>query len=414
MPLRVLHVLDHSWPVLDGYAQRSRSIVAAQHQLGMEPVVLTSPLHQSDDPSASDTSLDEVRYFRTRADLGITAAAIRGRWPILRETAIVRLLQKRIESLVQREPFDVIHAHSPALCGLAALRASRKRGLPFVYEIRSFWEDSDLSQSKSWPRKLRYKLGRGLETFVTRRADAIVGIAQSIIGDLQSRGVSSAKLFHVPNGVDVMRFTPRPRDSALAAELGVTGIPTLGFIGTLFSWEGVAWLVRAATELHRRGEPFKLVIIGDGAEGPEVRKVIAETKSEDYVSLLGRVPNDQIERYYSVLDFLVYPRVSVRITELVTPLKPLEAMALGKAILGSGVGGIRELIEPETTGLLFEPGNIDEFCGQASRLLRQPDLRRTFGAHARERCVRERDWKIVVRRYEDVYESAIQNTRARS
>jgi len=411
---RVLHVLDHSWPVLDGYAQRSKSIVEAQYQLGMKPMVLTGPLHQTDEPSASDTSLDGVRYLRTRADSGISAAAIRNRWPLLREVAMVRLLQQRIEALVQGEPFDIIHAHSPALCGLAALRASRGHSLPFVYEIRSFWEDSDLSPNRKLLKKLRYKLGRDLETHVTRRADAIVGIAQSILGDLKPRGVSSAKLHHVPNGVDVARFTPRPRDAALAADLEISEIPTLGFIGTFFPWEGVAWLVRAAVALRRNGTKFKLLIVGDGAEAADVRKAIQDGCCSEYVSFLGRVPNDQIERYYSVTDFLVYPRVSARITELVTPLKPLEAMALGKAILGSGVGGIRELIEPEVTGLLFEPGNIEDFCRQASRLLQQPDLRRKLGEQAREKCLQEKDWKTVVRRYEGVYESAIRNARARS
>jgi glycosyltransferase involved in cell wall biosynthesis len=120
------------------------------------------------------------------------------------------------------------------------------------------------------------------------------------------------------------------------------------------------------------------------------------------------VPNDQVERYYSLMDLLVYPRLSVRITEMVTPLKPLEAMALGKAVLGSNVGGIRELIEPEKTGLLFEPENIRDFCTVTSRLLGQPDLRRALGEEARRRVCTEKDWALLARRYEAVYAAAIQ------
>ena len=413
MSYRVLHVLDHSWPVLDGYSQRSRSMIAAQSRNGMEPRILTGPLHQADDPNESEISLDGIRYSRTPVSHGVLGRAIHGRWPVLREWAVVRLLRRRIERLLVDEPFDIIHAHSPALCNLAALQGVRRRGLPFVYEIRSFWEDSDLDQNKSAAKLLRYRLGKDLETYVVRRADAVVSIAQRILQDLETRGILPAKLFHVPNGVDSTRFTFLPRDSTLDAELGIGGIPTLGFLGTLFPWEGIAWLVRAAAELHRRGSRFKLLIVGDGAEASEVKRAIRECSAEPYVSYLGRVAHDQVERYYSVMDVLVYPRRSVRIAEFVTPLKPLEAMAQGKAVLGSGVGGLRELIEPEVTGNLFEPGSIDDFCRQASRLLEQPDLRRTLGERARQRITADRDWAVLARRYENVYEAAIRNARAR-
>jgi PEP-CTERM/exosortase A-associated glycosyltransferase len=414
MCFRVLHVFDHSWPILDGYSQRSRSIVTAQKELGMHPSVLTGPLHQTDDPGASEILLDGIRYLRTHVNGGISGRAIHGRWPVVREMAVVHSLEHRVKPLLDSGAFDIVHAHSPSLCGLAAWRASRACHLPFVYEIRSFWEDSDLDENKSLPKRLRYTAGRSLETFVVRRADAIVGIARPMLQELEARGVASTRLFHVPNGVDVARFSPRSRDGGLAARLGTDGIPTLGFIGTLFPWEGVAWLVRAAAELHRGGTRFKLLIVGDGAEGSEVSQAIQATGSADYVSFLGRVPNDQIERYYSLMDVLVYPRRSVRITEMVTPLKPLEAMALGKAVLGSGVGGIRELIEPGETGMVFQPGNIEDFCRQAALLLQQPALRSALGEHARERIVGEKDWKVLARRYEGVYEAAVGNARKHS
>jgi glycosyltransferase involved in cell wall biosynthesis len=233
-----------------------------------------------------------------------------------------------------------------------------------------------------------------------------VGIARPILADLEGRGLSPDKLFHVPNGVDVARFSPQPRDASLAAELGLSKIPTLGFLGTLFPWEGISWLIRAAEELHNRGVAFKLLIVGDGADAQNVTDAIEKAAAQGYVSFLGRVSNDQVERYYSIMDVMVYPRLSVRLTELVTPLKPLEAMALGKAILGSGVGGIRELVEPDVTGLLFEPGNVDSFCQQATRLLLDEALSRTLGAQARQKITEEKDWKRLVQRYQQVYEYA--------
>jgi PEP-CTERM/exosortase A-associated glycosyltransferase len=414
MTYRVLHLLDHSWPILDGYSQRSRSIVDSQLQIGMQPHVLTGPSQQVDDPAAAELQLEGVSYSRTVAQPGIAGHIIRNRWPLLRELAIVRLMKRRIEQLCDAASFDVLHAHSPALCGLAALQASRSRRIPFVYEIRSFWEDSAVVQRKTSHFSLRYRLGRGLETFVARRANAVVGISSAMLKDLEARPVSSPKLFHVPNGVDAARFVPRTRDSALATELGVAGVPTIGYLGTLFPWEGIPWLVRAASELYRSGTKFKLLIVGDGAAASEVRETIQALDAKDYVSFLGRVPHERVERYYSVMDVLVYPRLNVRTSEMVTPLKPLEAMALGKSVLGSGVGGIRELIEPEVTGLLFEPDNIQEFCRQTRRLLQDPVLRCKLGAQARQVVAREKDWKVLARLYEGIYDEAVRNHRARN
>ncbi len=413
MHLRVLHVLDHSWPVLDGYSQRSRGMISAQAQNGLLPVVLTGPLHNLDDPTAGDTHLDDVSYFRTPVSKNLSWRAIRGRWPGLREFAVVRLLQQAIERLLSSAKFDLLHAHSPALCGLAAARAARRFHLPLVYEIRAFWEDAAILGANGLLSSQRYRLVRSLETRVVRQAQAVVGIAHGLLDDLRSRGAPAAKLFHVPNGVDSLRFQPRPRDAALAAELGVSSTPTLGFLGTLFPWEGVAWLVRAAAELARRNAKFKLLIVGDGAEAPEIRRAIQEEDASSFVSYLGRVPHEDVQRYYSVMDALVYPRRSLRITELVTPLKPLEAMALGKAVLGSSVGGSRELIESERTGLIFQAGDVDSFCSQALRLLEQADLRAALGAAAKKQLTAEKDWKVLARRYEGVYEYAIQNAGSR-
>jgi PEP-CTERM/exosortase A-associated glycosyltransferase len=409
MPHRILHILDHSWPVLTGYSLRSLHMVVAQQRLGLQPQVLTGPLQFADDPHAIETVVEGIHYWRTPCKGSLSKWAITGRWPLLREAAVVRLLRRRILELLEQEPADIIHAHSPALCGLAALQAARARNLPFVYELRAFWEDAAVDQNKTHTRSLRYALSRKLEDYVVHRADAVVGIGQSILDELAARSADLTKLFHVPNGVDAEKFSPMPRDDSLAAELGLGSEPVLGFIGSLYRWEGVAWLVQAVTELRRRGTFCKLLIIGDGEEMCSLREAVRNFSAGDFVQIVGRIPHDQIERYYSVVDVLVYPRHSIRLTELVTPMKPLEAMALGKAILGSDVGGIRELVKTEETGLLFRADNVDDFCRQANRLLRQENLRRELGARAREIILQEKDWKIIASRYLAIYDAAIRN-----
>jgi PEP-CTERM/exosortase A-associated glycosyltransferase len=408
-PLRILHVLDHSWPVHSGYSIRSLHLIAAQYRLGLRPRALTGPLQIVDDPEAVETVVENITSSTTPLRGEFSEWAISRRRPILREAAIVRLIRDRILELTEKEPVDLIHAHSPALCGLGALQAARSERIPFVYELRAFWEDAAVDQNKTSTRSLRYRLSQKLEDYVVHRADAVVGISQSILDELKSRKADPAKLFHVPNGVDVDKFSPVTRDEGLAAKLGLGGEPVLGFIGSLYRWEGVAWLVRTVAELRRRGTACKLLIVGDGEEMPAVREAVRELNGEKFVQILGTVPHDEIERYYSVVDVLVYPRHSIRLTELVTPLKPLEAMALGKAILGSDVGGIRELVEPEKTGVLYRADDVEDFCMQAKRLLSQTSLQCKLGAEARKFILREKDWKVLAQRYIDVYDFAIRN-----
>lgn len=403
---RVLHVLDHSWPVMSGYSVRSRSLVRAEHQLGFAPQVVTGPLHELDDAQSADNVVDDVQYKRTPLRPGFASRAIAGRWPVLREAAVVRTFRQRILEILKSEPFDIVHAHSPALCGLAARQAARAAGLPFVYEIRAFWEDAAVDQDKTQQRALRYKVSRRMETHVVENADAVVGIARHILVDLEGRGIPRDKLFHVSNGVDTDRFVPLARDVRLASELGLNDDITFGFAGSLYKYEGISWLVRAIAELRRRGTPCHLLILGDGEDVPAIKAAIEETGARDYVHYLGRVPHDQMQRYYSVIDVAVYPRKSIRLTELVTPLKPLETMSQAKAVLGSRVGGIAELVEHEKTGLLFKPEDVDDFCVQAKRLAEQPSLRKDLGITARETMQRERDWKVVAQQYESVYEFA--------
>jgi PEP-CTERM/exosortase A-associated glycosyltransferase len=407
----VLHVLDHSWPVLSGYSVRSRDLVTGQYRLGQPIMVVTGPLQQLDDSSAAEVAVDGVSYYRTPVTGAIARAALHRRWPLLREWQVVRLLRNRVLQVIDTYGVNTICAHSPALCGLAALQAARRRGLPFIYEIRAFWEDAAVDQERTRTTSLRYRLTRGLETYVARHADAVSGIAQHILDDLGSRGIPAQKLFHVPNGVDAKRFTAVPRDEELAAELGLSDGPVFGFFGSLYRYEGISWLIRAVAELRSRGNRLSLLILGRGEEQAAIRAAVSSCNLTDCVRFIDHVPHDQIKRYYSVVDIMVFPRLSVRLTELVTPLKPLEAMSLKKAVLASSVGGHRELIGHEVTGLLFRPEDVSDFCRQAERLITSPALREQLGERGREMILHDKDWKVLARKYQSIYEFVASNRR---
>jgi PEP-CTERM/exosortase A-associated glycosyltransferase len=400
----VLHVLDHSWPVLSGYSIRSRNLIAAQHRLGQPVLVVTGPLHELDDRTNRDATVDGVFYVRTPTGGRLTRSALGGRWPLVREWATVRLLRNRILELVDKQPVSIIYAHSPALCGLAGLQAARNRGLPFAYEIRAFWEDAAVDQGRTTPNSPRYRVIRRLETYVARHADAVSAIALPMLDDLRQRGLPAEKLFHVPNGVDTERFAPLARDRQLATELGLEDSVVFGFFGSLYRYEGVAWLIRAAAELYSRGNRFKLLIIGSGEDQAAINTAIRDYSAAEYVRTISHVSHEEIQRYYSVVDIMVFPRLSVRLTELVTPLKPLEAMALEKAVLASSVGGHRELLDHEKSGLMFRSEDIADFCHQAERLISSPVLRQQLGETGRQVILRDREWKVLARRYQRIYE----------
>jgi PEP-CTERM/exosortase A-associated glycosyltransferase len=409
----VLHVLDHSWPVLSGYSIRSRGLITAQHNSGQEVLAVTGPLHELDDQSSSDITVDGVSYVRTPITGSLTRPALERRWPLIREAATVRVLRDRILELIDQRSISIVYAHSPALCGLAGLQAARKKGLPFVYEIRAFWEDAAVDQKRATTKSLRYWLTRRLELWVAKRADAVSAIAQPILKDLRERNVSPEKLFHVSNGVDVDRFTPSIRDEELARSLAVSDSVVFGFFGSLYRYEGIAWMIPAIAKLRARGNRFKVLIIGGGEDEEGIRNAIRHHGAGEYVHMVGRVPHDEIKRYYSLVDIMVFPRLSVRLTELVTPLKPLEAMALRKAVLASDVGGHRELLRHEKNGLLFRAGDIGDFCAQGERLLSSADLRRQLGDAGREAVVRDYDWKVLAQRYQKIYEFVSQRRRNR-
>jgi PEP-CTERM/exosortase A-associated glycosyltransferase len=406
----VLHVLDHSFPVLSGYAVRSRNLISAQHKLGECIRVVTGPLHEIDDLSSAEILLDGVNYARTPVHGWIAKSALRSRWPVLREREVVRLLRKRILSLIARNPVRIVYAHSPALCGLAALQAARKSRLPFVYEIRAFWEDAAVNQHRTSPTSLRSRLTYQLETYVAKKADAVCAIAKPMLADLEARGIAPQKLFHVPNCVDVRRFTPGARDEQLRSELGLGSDPVFSFFGSLYRYEGVSWMIRAAAALRSRGSKFQILIIGRGEDQSAIESAVRDCGASAYVRSIDHVPHDQIHRFYSITDVAVYPRQSIRLTELVTPLKPLEAMALKIPVLASSVGGIRELIEHERTGLLFRPEDVADFCRQAERLIQSPVLARSLGERGREFVLQERDWNILAQRYRSIYQFVLSSS----
>ncbi len=396
--MRILHVLDHSLPLHSGYTFRTCAILAAQRARGWETFHVTSPKHYG--AQAAEEEVDGWRFYRS-PPLPRAAAAL----PAVDQWAVVALLRRRLLALARELRPDVLHAHSPALNGLAALAVARRLGLPLVYEVRAFWEDAAVDHGTCREGGLRYRLTRALETRVLRRADAVTTIAEGLRADILARGVDAGRVTVVPNAVDTARIRAGgAADAALRARLGLDGATVLGFIGSFYAYEGLDLLIEALPRVLRRYPGARVLLVGGGPEEARLRAAAARAGVDGQVIFTGRVPHAEVDAYYRLVDVFVYPRRSMRLTELVTPLKPLEAMAHGRLVAASDVGGHRELIRDGETGTLFAPGDPEALAQSVLALLDDSEGRPGRLGAARAFVERERSWEAVVARYAPIYE----------
>ena len=398
-PLRILHVLDHSIPLHSGYTFRTRAILRQQKVLGWQTFQLTGPKQGLSD--APKEQIDGLDFYRTPAAGGFKASV-----PALRQLAVIDAIETRLLEVAREVRPDILHAHSPALNAIAALRVGRRLGIPVVYEIRAFWEDAAVDHGSSSDGGLRYRATRAMETYALRRVDAATTICEGLRADIAARGIAPGKVTVIPNAVNIADFSVGGvRDEALAAQLGLDGKVVLGFIGSFYAYEGLHILLDALPAIIARRPDIRLLLVGGGAQEAALRAQAEALGVAGHVIFTGRVPHEQVQRYYDLTDVLVYPRVKMRLTDLVTPLKPLEAMAQGRLLVASDVGGHRELIEDGETGVLFAAGDPRALTDQVLALLAAPQRWEALRAGGRRFVEHERNWAASVARYRAVYKS---------
>ncbi len=397
---RVLHILDHSLPLQSGYTFRTRAILKAQEAHGHAVRSVTGLRHTAP-PTGDDPEIhDGLAFHRTPG----TASGPPG----LAEWREIGALAQRIEAVARTWQPQVLHAHSPALGGLAAVRAGQRLGLPVVYEIRAFWEDAAVGNGTGREGSLRYWLTRLLENRVVKRADAVVTICEGLRDDLIARGTAPERITIMPNGVDLALFgQPLVRDAAFAKSLGLGHGPVIGFLGSFYPYEGLDDLIAAMPAIVAARRDARLLLVGGGPAEAALRAQAAASSAADAIHFVGRVPHHEVERYYALVDVVCYPRKAMRLTDLVTPLKPLEAMAQGKLVAASNVGGHRELIADGVTGTLFPADDPAGLAAAITALLAETALWDVRRAQARAFVENAHDWAVNVRRYDPVYQTLL-------
>lgn len=397
---RILHVLDHSLPLHSGYTFRTRAILRAQIAQGWEVRGITGHRHSASGPAIE--TVDGLTFHRTAMPRRTGPA-------VLREWREIADHEAAIEALVRTWRPDILHAHSPVLNAIAAQRVARRHDIPLLYEIRAFWEDAAVGNGSSVEGSARYRATRWLESRAVRRADAVAVICEGLKADLVARGVDPARITVSPNGVDMEMFgSPVPPDPALRTSLGLDDSDVIGFIGSFYDYEGLDDLIAAMPMLVARRPRARLLLVGGGPREAALRAQAGASPAADAIRFVGRVPHDEVEHYYSLIDILAYPRKSMRLTDLVTPLKPLEAMAQGRLVAASSVGGHRELIVDGVTGTLFAPDDPPTIAVALAALLEQRGMWEERRAMARAFVERERNWTANIKRYQPVYENLLQ------
>lgn len=401
--MKILHLFDHSIPLHSGYTFRSKAILLQQQAFGWSTCHLTGP--KQGPSQTNEEVIDGLQFYRTKQPTGFFA-----KLPLINQLALIPAMKQRLLEVIAKEKPDVIHAHSPALNGMAAVLAGKAAGIPVVYEIRAFWEDAAVDHGTCKEGDLRYRLTRALETYVIKRADAVTTICEGLRSDILQRGVPASKVTVIPNAVNVEQFSLiEAKDAKLSAALGLVDKKVLGFLGSFYAYEGLDLLVAALPQLLAIDPDYRLLLVGGGPQADALKAQIKALQLEHAVVMPGRVPHQQISSYYSLVDLLVYPRKGMRLTELVTPLKPLEAMAQGKLVLASAVGGHRELITHNETGWLFRQDDSTDLCQQIQHIFAHREQHAAIKANGRHYVSQIRNWQQSVACYQDVYPALVRS-----
>lgn len=399
--LKVLHVFDHSIPLHSGYTFRSRAILREQQALGITTCHVTSPKQGT--TRLPEETIEGLLFYRSAVPSGMGASI-----PIVNQWAVVASLKSRLREVVKQEQPDIIHAHSPALNGLAAVQIGKEFNIPVVYEIRAFWEDAAVDHGTCKEGDLRYRLTRALENHVIKHASAVTTICKGLREDLILRGISKNKLTEIPNAVEVEKFTGKELDPDGVLKLRklhkLEKQFVLGFVGSFYAYEGIDTLLDALPSIIEKQPNVAVLLVGGGPQEKNLKQRVINLGLGAHVIFTGRVPHEDVALYYDMIDLLVFPRKSMRLTELVTPLKPLEAMAQHKLVLASDVGGHKELIEHKRTGYLFKANDINALSEAVHSIILQEnhDEIKTNGFSFVKQV---RNWHVSVSNYLPLYNS---------
>ncbi|WP_434080273.1 glycosyltransferase [Sanguibacter sp. Z1732] len=400
---RALYLVHNSLPYHSaGYATRTQGVLNALRERGWDLQAITRLGYPFDMDGFKELhtipqtdSIDGVPYRRLHR-----VRAVFPRQPLQN---YVERYAYEVERIAKARGVFAIHAASNYVNGLAGVIAANRIGIPSIYEVRGLWEITRGSRDASWMNSHEFHFHARMELEAARHSSSVITITDALAAELVERGVDEAKIRVVPNGVDVSKFDPVPRNEALARELGLAGRTVVGYVGSLLDYEGLDLLIRAFAAIPDVETFAGLLIVGDGPMRSHLQRLARELRLESIVRFPGRVDHDLVSEYYSVIDIAPFPRLPLPVCEMVSPLKPLEAMAMQKAVIASDVAALAEMVREGETGRLHAKGDVDSLSGVLSDLLASPQLREDLARKGREWVRNERSWPKLVEALHELY-----------
>tara|TARA_B100001248_G_C27366086_1_gene449084 strand:- start:116 stop:1504 length:1389 start_codon:yes stop_codon:yes gene_type:complete len=462
--MKVLHVLANSPPDVNGYAIRTQKILSNQSN-GL--VGLTSPWYPNRESMVESHQIDNVNYLRTihpvwknknrfshklvkfftrrtnnssQSKVSLSKSkkilplrffdffyygifklgrAIRHffriGWKVVEEKILIKYFMKRIIEVAKQEKAELIHAHTPYRVGLPALRAARKLKLPFVYEMRGMWEETAVANGRWMPNGPAYRRFQKYETKVLRSADAVVCISETLKQEAISRGVAESKITVVTNAVDESTINQSTKHELFDEVSDLLNrdksTKVIGYIGSLREMEGVDLTAEATAKLSSKGHDVRFFVLSSASGQTELKDYCEKLGLKNKAVIAGPVPHDSVAQFYDLIDIFVVSRPNSRVTRLVTPLKPFEAMAMKKAVVASKLPALEEIIDDGNTGLLYHADDVDSLVENIERVLSDDELINSLGNNAHKWIIENRTWQSVVQNYSKVYQTARENMR---
>lgn len=401
----VVYLLHNSLPYFSGgYATRSNGImggikdngwnIKAISRLGFPNDTKKGPAinseHNSHGINYSLLIDDTVSVYDTPADV------------------YLRLYGEALYEKLKDSPPSIIHAASFYMNGIAAVYAAKKLGCKSVYEVRGLQELSKISRHPYWLNSEHYKFYEKMETQAALDADAVFTLTAALKNEFINRGVPADKISILPNGVHSDRFKPVAKNEEILDSLNLRDCIVIGFVGSFVDYEGIDVLLQSIKICRDTLDAkFHLLMVGDGAYYTEAVQLANELGISEIVTFTGRIPHDDVEKYYSVIDICPLPRKGLPVCEMVSPLKPFEAMAMGKVVIASDVAALAEIVDDGVTGLLHKKDDHHDLANKICELITDHDLRTRLGKAAREWVVSERDWKVIAKRVDTVYHNLL-------
>lgn len=400
IPDRLCYIMHNALPYSSGgYATRGHGVALGLRHQGFDVTVVTRPGFPIDLPGYEYHNRDNAITFIDGMEYHNLLAFSRN------DYANWEYTNKATEALVNKfralRPETVVAA-SNNLTSLPALLAARRLGIPFHYEVRGFWEITRVSREPEYIHSKKFANQKRFEVMVAQAADHVFTLTNPMREELLRRGVSNKRITLVPNSCNPNHFVPRSRDAKLMARYAIPqGVPVIGYIGSFVQYEGLEDLVRACAILHAKGQDFRLLLVGNEnasgqTKGPIMTAIENLTRNSGYgdkILMPGRIAPEDVAAHYSIVDIAPFPRKPQPVTEMVSPMKPLEALSMEKAVIVSSVRALVEMVKDGETGLVFQKGDISDMARALDQLIKSPDLRRRLGEQGRRWVIAERTWE---------------------